>query len=198
HKSGICIQNRAVRRGDIDSFLQTLKELRESRLVLSLSGDVPRQDSDAVHRIAPGHGVRNAIEKENAAAVLDPDFHHTRPLPPFEKAGFAALQKVRSLPAGVFNEIGERPADNLLERMGYQVGKAPVNRAHFSIQGQSQQNVIERVDQVAVTLLRALDDLKKLVEFLVARGLSIAVLDSSYQPAQLRHFAAALPCVHYE
>ena len=50
------------------------------------------------------------------------------------------------------------------KRSADKIGKAAIDGADFALEGEREQNVVEGIDQVAIALLRALDDGEELVE----------------------------------
>src|SRR4029077_11839724 len=141
------------------------------------------------------HGVGYAIEEVDIAAILDADLRDAGPVTAFQKTRHGAVDQVRAFSAAFFNEIGEWPADNLLERQTDKIGKAAVDGADFAFESERDEQIVERIDQVAIALLGTGDDLKKLVHLLVTGRSNIALLDAADQAAKLGHFAAALPGV---
>src|SRR5450755_1299633 len=84
-------------------------------------------------------------------------------------------------------------AYDFLKRGAHQVGKRAIDGAYFSFERHGDQNIVERIDEIAITLLRSADPVKKLVDLFFAGRHSIALLDSMNQPAKLRNFLCALP-----
>src|SRR5215471_15527634 len=89
-------------------------------------------------------------------------------------------------------------ADDLLKSASNQVGKAAVGSADFAIEADRHQHIVERVDQVAITLLRTLDDGEKLVELLIAGRRGIALLNAANEPAQFGDLLVPLPGIDHE
>src|SRR4029077_12637449 len=125
---------------------------------LTRSGDVTREYGDSVHLVAAEHRMRDAIVIENGVLLLDPDVDDASPLATFQKARHGPLDEVASVAGRVFHKIHQRPPDDLLKRRPDEIGETPVDGADFAFQCERKQNVVERIDQVAVTLLGALDD----------------------------------------
>src|SRR5215471_5637527 len=86
--------------------------------------------------------------------------------------------------------------DNFLKGCSDQVGKAAVCRSNLAIECHGNEHVVERVDQIAVTLLRALDYGKELIELAIAWRIRGALLDTAHQPPQLGHLLVTLPCIN--
>src|ERR1700675_2601831 len=109
------------------------------------------------------------------------------------KTRHGAFYEIARIAVDVLDELGQRPADDLLERRVNEVRKTAIDGANLAIEGKSEQNIIEGVNQVAIALLRAGDDFEKLVELLVAGRLGIALFQAVHQAAQLGNFRGLLP-----
>src|SRR5882724_64819 len=151
-----------------------------------------------MHLIAAQHRVRDAIVVENGVLVFEADLDDARPMPALEKARHGAVDKAARVSGGFFHEIGQGPADDLLEGQADQIGEAAVDGSDVSFQSEREQNVIERIDQVAVALLGALDYGEQLIELPVAGRFGIALLQATNQTAQLGNFPGPLPRVPTE
>src|SRR5262249_3145361 len=62
------------------------EQLGEAPLLLSLLGDIARQNARAHHFVALYDGVHHAVEIEQACAVLQLDLNNPRPSPFLEEA----------------------------------------------------------------------------------------------------------------
>src|SRR5450432_2698864 len=89
-------------------------------------------------------------------------------------------------------------AYDFLKRGAHQVGKRAIDGAYFSFERHGDQNIVERIDEIAITLLRSADPVKKLVDLFFAGRHSIALLDSLDQATQLRNFLRTLPYMRAE
>ena len=105
---------------------------------------------------------------------------------------------VRRFVVGFFEEFADVAADDLLEAHADDIGEAAIDGADFTVESEGEKHVVEGVDEVAVALLRALDDGEKLVELAIAGGLGVALLEAFDEAAELGHFLSALPGVHAE
>ncbi|HVN19393.1 MAG TPA: hypothetical protein VMU05_11485 [Dongiaceae bacterium] len=88
--------------------------------------------------------------------------------------------------------MGDRKADDFLKGQPDKVGETAIASADVAFQAQSEENVVERVDQVAESLLRLGDHLKELLELLVVgrRGSTmIEALDQAFELGNLLRFA---------
>src|SRR6266446_10792070 len=102
-----------VGRGDVDAFLQRFKELGKARFVLAQSGNVPRQDGDALDVIAAKHSVRYAVEIIDGIAALEANLDDAGPDATLEETRHGALCKLASVAGSLFDEFSQRTADNL-------------------------------------------------------------------------------------
>ena len=124
--------------------------------------------------------------------------HDAGPVAPLEKARHGAIDQVARFAGGFFEKIAQPAADDLLEAQADEIGEAAIDGAHFAIEGEGEKHVVERVDQVPVALLGALDDGEELIHLLVAGRRGVALLDASDQAAKLGYFLSALPGIQAE
>ncbi len=145
--------------------------------------------------VGAGHGVRNAVEVVDGVFALEVHLNNAGPMAAFEEAGHGVLDQLVAFARGFLDEVAERLADDLLKRRGNEIGKAPVHGANFAFEAERQKNVVKGIDQVAVALLGAGNDLEELVELLVAGGSGVTLLDAANEAAEVGGFAVALPGV---
>src|SRR5712675_3071688 len=156
----IDVDEPVVRGNDVNSFLQRFKQLGEARFALTQRGDVARQDRDALHLIAAKHGVRHAVEIVGRIASLQTRWNDARPDPALEKTRHRSLCNLAALPGPFFDEFTQIVADDLGKGGAHEVGKAAVGGANLSVEGDGEQDVVEGIDQVAITLLGTRDYFK--------------------------------------
>ncbi len=198
HQRRIDIHNGSVGRGDIDTFLERFEEFRETGLVFAERGDIAPKNGNAVDIVAAHHGMRDTIEIKERPLPFQPHLDDPGPLAAFHEPGHRALQKLGSLPATLLQEITDGPADNLVERRADKIGKTAVDGANLAVKRKGEQNVVKRVDQVSIALLRPGDDGEQMIELFVAwRGL-IAVFHAAHKAAQLGDLLRLLPHVSPE
>src|SRR6202030_2205490 len=99
----------------------------------------------------------NAVEIADGVLVLQADLGDTGPVAALQKSRHGAVYEVLSDTRGLIEEVAEGLADDVLERCAHQVGKTPIDGTNFTGKRDGHQNVVERVDQVPVALLRASD-----------------------------------------
>jgi len=83
-------------------------------------------------------------------------------------------------------EIGDVVADDFLKTGADQVGETAVCGAKFAVKGDGDENIIEGIDEVAIALLRALDDAEQFVELIVAGRRGMTLLDAANQATEFR------------
>src|SRR3981189_1864870 len=113
-----------------------------------------------MHLIAAKHSVRHAVEIVSGIASLQTRWNDARPDPALEKTRHRSLCNLAAFPGPFFDEFTQIVADDLGKGTAPQVGKAAVGCANLSVEGDGEQDVIERIDQVAVALLGTRDDFK--------------------------------------
>src|SRR6476661_342082 len=86
-------------------------------------------------------------------------------------------------------------SDNLRKRRADEIGKAAIRSANLAVKRDRQEDVIERIDKVTVALLRARNDVEKLIELLFVGRNRVALFDAANQAPQLGNFLGALPCI---
>src|SRR5258708_40285769 len=131
-----------------------------ARFAFTQRGDVAGQDRDALHLIAAKHGVRHAVEIVSRIASLQTCWNDARPDSALEKTRHRSLCNLAAFPGTFFDEFTQIVADDLGKGGAYEVGKAAVGGANLSVEGDGEQDVIERIDQIAITLLGSRDDFK--------------------------------------
>ncbi len=117
--------------------------------------------------------------------ILDAKVNDPGPVAAFDEARHGAINQSARFAVGLFHELTDVAADDLLKAHADEIGEAAIDGADFAIEREGQEHIVERVDEVAITLLRAFDDGEKLVEFTIVSGFRIALLESLHQPAQL-------------
>jgi len=195
HQRWIDVQDGAVRRGDVDAFLQRLKELRETSFILAKCRDVAPENRDPLDFAVAHHGVGDAIEEKECPFSLHTNLHDSRPLAPFHEPGHRAPHQFGAFPAAFLQKIREGITDDLREGHAHEIGKTAVNSADLAVQRERQQDVVERIDQVAKALLRPGDHGEQLVELLFVGWGLVAMFHAAHQPAQFRNFLCLLPYV---
>jgi hypothetical protein len=100
--------------------------------------------------------------------------------------------------AGFLDEVENGPADDLLKGLPDEIRKAAVGGADFAIEAESEEDVIEGVDEIAIALLGTGDDVEELIHLLVADGAGIALLETADHAAQLGNVFGALEGVNAE
>ena len=113
-----------------------------------------------MHIVVAHHGVNDALEIMNGLPHFQANPGHTAPMPFFEEAGHGALDNIGTVATGILQKFGERVADDLLKSRSHEFGKATVGSADFTIEGYSNQNIVKRIDQVPIALLRAFNHRK--------------------------------------
>src|SRR5260370_332945 len=197
-QGGIDVQNCTVGSGDVDALLERFEEPGEAGFVFVEGGDIAPQNGDAVDFAFAHHGVRNAIEVKDRPLPLQPHLDDTGPLVPFQEPWHGATQQLGALPGAFLQEISDGPADNLLERRADKIEETPVDGADPAFERQGQQNVVERVNHVAITLLRPGDDFEELSELFVPGASLIVLLENAQQAPHFGKFLVLLPRVYAE
>src|SRR5262249_5203421 len=198
HQSGIDVQDAAFGRGDVNAFLKRLKEFGKARFIPAKGGNIARKDGDAVDGIAAHHGMRDAIEIKGRHAVLQAHLYDAGPMTALHEAWQRPVQKLFFLLGAGLDELCKRSANNLLERRFDKIGETPVDISDLAVRSDGRQNVIERIDEVAITLRRAGHDFEQLVHLLFAGRLRVALFEAAHQPAELGDFCSLLPHIDAE
>ncbi len=175
HQGRIDVHNGSVRSGDVDAFLERFEEFRETGFVFAECGDVAPKNGDALDFAAAHHGMRDTIEVKHRRLTLQAYLNDTLPLAALHEARHGALHEFGRIAAALLHEFGQRPADNLLEGRGDEIRKTAVDGADLAVEVERQQNIVERVNQIAIALLRPCNDFEEMIELLVARRRFIAL-----------------------
>src|ERR1043166_7801727 len=104
-----------------------------------------------------------------------------------------ALQCTRALAPSVFEKFREMGANDSLKGGSHQIREAAVGGAYFSVQCDRDQNVVEGVNEVAISLLRPLDYGKELVHLAIAGRSGDSLFNTADQTAQLGNFLVSPP-----
>src|SRR5882762_9148985 len=156
----IDVDEPVVRGNDVNSFLQRFKQLGKARFALTQRGDIARQDRDAMHLIAAKHSVRHAVEIVSGIASLQSRRNDARPDSALEKTRHRSLCNLTAFPGPFFDKFTQIEADDLGKGGAHEVGEAAICCANLSVERDGEQDVVERIDQVAITLLGTRDDFK--------------------------------------
>src|SRR6266566_1097210 len=197
-KGGVGVEDAALGRGDVDAFLKSFEELGEAGFNPAESRNVARENGDAADGVAAQHGVSDTIEIKRRRLIFQAYLNHTGPMTAFLETGHGPPDETFFLFAAGLDKFGERPADNLLERRFDEIAEDAVDGANPPVHGNRHQDVIEGVDQIAVALLRAGDDVKQLLQLFVGGGLGVVLLEAAQETAQLGNLAGLLPQVRAE
>src|SRR5260370_22607594 len=184
HEGGIGIHDGAIGRTDVDAFLERLEEFRETSFVFAERGNIAREEGNALDFVRAHHGVSNAVEVKWGRLILQANMDNAGTLAALHDTRHRTPHKLGAIANDFLDKFAQRPADNLLEGRVDEVGKAAVDGADLTIEGKSQQNVVERVDQVAIALLGLRDHLEKLAELFVAGRRFIALFHAAHEAAQ--------------
>src|SRR6266478_1112724 len=84
-------------------------------------------------------------------------------------------------------------ADDVLECRAHEVSETAIGGPDFTFERYSDENVVERIDQVPVTLLGTLDDGEQLVEMFIAGSSSVPLLDAADEPAKFGNLLVTPP-----
>src|SRR5579859_1118453 len=137
--------------------------------------------------------MSDAIEIADGILFLQADLNDARPMASLEKSRKSTADQFPALAAAFLQKIRNRPADDLLKISAHKIGKAAIHSPDFAIQRTGHENVVERIDEVAVPLLRAGNDIEELIELPVAGRGGIVVLQPANQPPQFGDFLRAPP-----
>ena len=148
--------------------------------------------------VVAGHGVRDAIVIANRVLFFEADLNDAGPMAALDKTRQCAADQFRAVAASLFEKIGYRAADDLLVAKTDEVRKAAIHGADFALERECDEDVVERIDEVAITLLGAGDDGKELIKLLLGGRRRIPLFQAMDKPAQLGDFLSALPSIGNE
>ncbi len=140
----------------------------------------------------------DAIKKERRGLVFQPDRNNTGPLAALHEARHGTLHEPCTVSATLLDEIRQWLADNLLKRGIHKVGEAAIDRANLTVKGDGKENVIKRINQIAIALLGAGDDLEELVQLFFTGRVLITVLHATHETAQFGDLLSLIPYVNAE
>ena len=195
HHRGIDLLQGSGRIAKIDAFLKGFKKLGEARLAFALLGDVAGQPAGSHHFPVLYDRLKYAVEITHHSRFLDPRPHRAGPVALFRKPG-----------DGSFQNCATGFVENLIQLMSHQIvigtlkylGDALVHGPDFSIQRNSEYQVIEAVDQVAVTLAGRRDHVRELVQLLRGRGRILHLLEALDETPQFVDLPLLLPKIKTE
>src|SRR5882757_10650704 len=192
-KRGIGVHDAVFRRNDINAFLQRLEKFGKTRFVAAQRGYVARKNGDSVHGVIADHRVSNAVEIKNCVAALQANLYDAGPVAAFQKTRHGFRSVGGALAAGFVQKFVEFFSDDLLKAQADEFGETPVGGANFAVERKRDQDIVERIDQVAVTLLRPADHSE---ELFVVLGRNFALLEAANEAAKFGNFAHAAPDVN--
>jgi len=79
------------------------------------------------------HGVSDAIEIENRRLAFQAYLDHALPLAALHETRHRALHQLFTISVALLDEIGQRSADNLLERRVHEIGKTAVDGTDLAV-----------------------------------------------------------------
>ena len=198
HQRRIDVHNGSVRRGDVDAFLERFEEFRETCFVFAECSNIAPKNGNALDFPAAHHGMRDTIEVKHRRLTLQAYLDNTFPLAALHEAWHGAFHEFGRIAAALLHEFGQRPADNLLEGRANEIRKTAVDGADLAVEIEGQQNIVERVNQIAIALLRPCNDFEELIELLVARRRLIALFQAVHEAAQFGNLRGLPPHVNPE
>src|SRR5271169_4626131 len=190
-EGGIDVEDGAVGNSDIDAFLERLEEFGEARFIFAQRGNVAAKHGQAVDFVVAGHGVRDAIVIADSVLLLEADLNDARPVAALDKARQGAADQFGAVAAALFEELANLAADDLLVVGADEIRKAAIHGADFALQRERDENVVEGIDEIAITLLGTGDDGKELINLLFARRRRIPLLQAGDKTAKFGDFAVA-------
>src|SRR5208282_5890848 len=180
---------------DINAFLECLEEFGEARFILAQGGDVAAENGEPVDLVVACHRMSDAIVIANGVLLLETDLDDSGPVAALDETRQCAADQFGAVAAALFEELVNLASDNLLVVGADEIRKAAIHGADFALQRESDEDIVEGIDEVAIALLCAGDDGKELVKLLLGRRRRIPLLQAVHEPAQLRDFLRALPSV---
>jgi hypothetical protein len=177
-ESGIDLEDFVVGSDDVDAFLEGFEELGEARLAAALGSDIAGEDGEAVDLIVADHSVGDAFEEVHGASFFQAHLNAAGPEAALDEAIDVTQQSLFGDAGFVGEKVGEGKADDFLERLADEISKAAVGGADFAIKTEREENVVERVNQVAETLLRLGDHVEELFELLVVGRPGCTLIES--------------------
>src|SRR5581483_2968083 len=153
----IAVQKLALRRAEEGSLGQRLKQVAEAALALTLVSYITRQGANGAEFpfVAPD-GVQNAVIVADAVVALEPNRKHSCPLLAFDELSQAA---VGEFAGRLVQEFLEAMPHDLRKIPLHQLRKGAVGRLDYSVRGESNDNLVEAVDQFTIVPLRFGDGL---------------------------------------
>ncbi len=94
--------------------------------------------------------------------------------------------------------MAERLANNFLEGMADEIGKAAIDGANFAIEAEGEQEVVEGIDEIAESLLGLGNHLEEMFELIVAGKFGVFFVATADQTLQFGNFLGLFPDVSGE
>ena len=198
NESRIDLEDFVVGSDDVDAFLQGFEELGKTRFVATHGSDIASENGEAVDFAITDHGVGSAIEEVNGVESLDADLDGTIPLAALNEASQFAGDRFGRRIVDVFDEMAERLANNFLEGMADEIGKAAIDGANFAIEAEGEQEVVEGVNKIAESLLGFGNHLEEMFELIVAGKFGVFFVATADQAFEFGNFLSLFPDVGAE
>src|SRR6202162_5443641 len=161
NQCGIHIKKFSVRSAQKNSLAKRGEEFREANFRLTLCGNVARPPDDrTVAASILADRLHPALELPGFLFLLQFDGRDSRPRSPFQKESKPWLE---FLACGRLYEIRQAAANQMLEGNSEQFGEAAIGDSNFSVESQSEDGVIQVIDQIAIIVLRTRNHFNELV-----------------------------------
>jgi hypothetical protein len=125
--------------------------------------------------------------------LLEADLNDAGPVAALDKTRQSAADQFGAVAAAFFEELANLASDDLLVVGADKIRKAAIHGADFTLERKSNENIIEGIDEVAITLLGTGDDGKELINLLFAWRRGIPLLQTGDKAAKFRDFTVAFP-----
>ena len=196
-EGGIHALKVAVGRRQVYALLEGFEQLRKASFVFAIVSNIVRQNADSLIAAVANQRMQIALQESDGVIALELNAHDPGPVTPLQKArqglfggGAASVHRVK--------EFIEGAADQIRKGLSDQIGEAAVGGYDVPIERDREEQVVERVNQIAIAALGPLDQLKQFFQSSDVGGSRGSLLEPTHQPVQLGHLLAFGPSVDPE
>ena len=173
----------AVGSGEINALLQRLKKFGEACFIFALPGDVAGQGADPLLGAIANQNLQRTLQEPRGSIVFQPDAQHAGPVTLFKKPRQSFFRGSPARAFGYINEIIQRFTNQLGKGVPKQIGHGAIGGNNFAIQGDREQQILEGIDEVAISALRVFHHLEQFFKLPKAGRCGSALLETANHSA---------------
>src|ERR1700722_14488562 len=174
----VYVEEFSIRRAQKDSLAKSGEQLGETNLGLTLGSYVASPTDYECEAGVLADRLHPALKVAGLPIFFQFDRNDATPRSALQESRKPLLELSSR---GRLNEIGQATTDELRKRNIHQLGQAAVGNTNFAVHRQSEDGVVEIIDQIAIVVLRTRDNFYEFVVLSVAsrtEGLLIRLIVS--------------------